>query len=179
MPTVSPQVSLATAAAADQFAGPLPDQDRPAFSYLVLGAAQGWGDRDADGAVTLAEAVDYATVALVTGVTTRRQTPALLGAGDLVLGSGEQRSPGLDVARVQPTKARSSRGSVPWIVSGSAFLAGAAALGTVSVVADQGLGSPRSIRDVNDSYERARISGIAAWSSLGAGVGLLTVAVVR
>jgi len=34
-------VAVATAAQADQFAGALPGEARPAFSYLVLGAAQG------------------------------------------------------------------------------------------------------------------------------------------
>lgn len=39
-------ITVATAAASDQFAGALPGETRPAFSYLLLGAAQGWGDAD-------------------------------------------------------------------------------------------------------------------------------------
>ena len=49
--------TLLSAGRHDEFAGPLPGASRPAFSYLVLGALRGWGDRDRDGRVTPEEAV--------------------------------------------------------------------------------------------------------------------------
>jgi hypothetical protein len=45
--------------ASDSFAGPLPRAARPAFSYLILGALRGWGDRNEDGKVTSEEAFTF------------------------------------------------------------------------------------------------------------------------
>jgi hypothetical protein len=73
------RATLLSAGAADQFAGPLPGAERPAFSYLVLGALRGWGDANADGAVTAREAAAYAEGALSALVTDRRQTPQVEG----------------------------------------------------------------------------------------------------
>ena len=78
--------TVLTAAAGDQFAGPLPSTERPAYSYLILGALQGWGDADGDGSVTAKEANDDATRALLTTVQDRAQTPSLRGS-DQALGS--------------------------------------------------------------------------------------------
>lgn len=85
-----------SAGASDQFAGPLPGAERPAFSYLLLGALRGWGDANADGAVSAAEAVRYAEGALTALLTDRRQVPALSG-GDpqTALSAGRERGPDL------------------------------------------------------------------------------------
>ena len=90
--------TMLTAAQADQFAGGLPGKDRPAFSYLVLGALRGWGDANGDGQVTAAEALDYATKALSVLPIGRTQTPELVGGGaSRVLASrGVEREPDLD-----------------------------------------------------------------------------------
>jgi iron(II)-dependent oxidoreductase len=72
-------VTALYAAAADEFAGSLPGLDRPAFSYLTLGALRGWGDLDGDGQVTAAEAISYTAEALAITARDRRQTPALSG----------------------------------------------------------------------------------------------------
>jgi formylglycine-generating enzyme required for sulfatase activity len=64
-----------TAGTSKQFAGPLPGANRPAFSYLMLGAMRGWGDANKDGAVTAAEAVEYAGDALKALLKGRQQTP--------------------------------------------------------------------------------------------------------
>jgi len=97
--------TVMTAAAGDEFAGPLPGVARPAFSYLVLGALQGWGDRDGDLAVTAAEAVDYASDALFELAADRRQTPALLGAGsNPVLSRLNAPVPGPDLAMLMPAE---------------------------------------------------------------------------
>jgi hypothetical protein len=72
---------LLTAGRNDEFAGPLPGGDRPAFSYLVLGALRGWGDANGDGVVTAREAVDYARKVLTVLPVGRVQTPEL-ASGD-------------------------------------------------------------------------------------------------
>jgi TPR repeat protein len=90
------RASVLTAAGADQFAGPLPGLERPAFSYLLLGAVRGWADRDADGAVTLGEAFQYTQEALMTVVRDRSQTPEFDGPGrQWVASSGSEAGPDL------------------------------------------------------------------------------------
>jgi hypothetical protein len=73
---------ILSAAAADQYAGGLLGEDRPAFSYLLLGALHGWGDLDKDGTVTATEAHQYVRRALQTTLRDRRQTPQLSGPPD-------------------------------------------------------------------------------------------------
>ena len=84
--------TLLLAAGPSQYAGPLPAVDRPAFSYLVLGALRGWGDSDHDGHVTATEAVAYADRMLFEHVTDRVQTPELRGA-DRQLSQGSEPAP--------------------------------------------------------------------------------------
>jgi hypothetical protein len=89
-----------SAARADQVAGALPRANRPAFSYLTLGALRGWADADGDGDVTAGEVLAYANTALGAVVTGRSQTPELLGDGGIVLaGSGGESGP--DLAKIQ------------------------------------------------------------------------------
>lgn len=83
-PAETGPVVVMTAGAPDQFAGPLPDIERPAFSYLVLGALRGWGDADGDGVVTAREAVGYAHKTLNVLPIGRSQTPTVSG-GDVTL----------------------------------------------------------------------------------------------
>lgn len=83
------QTIVLSAAASDQFAGPLPDIGRPAFSYLALGALRGWADRDADQNVTAEELRDYVQDTLLLTVRGRTQTPQLsVNAAGVVLASG-------------------------------------------------------------------------------------------
>ena len=57
------KTTILSAGEHDQFAGPLPGSlpyaDRPAFSYLTLGAMTGWGDENKDGVVTVQETIRY------------------------------------------------------------------------------------------------------------------------
>ncbi len=76
----TPNVLTLSAGTSDQFAGPLPNGNRPAFSYLVLGALRGWGDENKDGVVTAREAVDYASRTLAVTLSGRAQTPQLAGS---------------------------------------------------------------------------------------------------
>ncbi len=80
-----PNTTLLTAGKSSEFAGPLPAGDRPAFSYLVLGALHGWADDrtygDGNGAVTAAEVLAYSDAALSATLVGRSQTPQ--GFGEL------------------------------------------------------------------------------------------------
>jgi hypothetical protein len=61
----------------NEFAGRLPGAQRPAFSYLALGALRGWADENKDGTVTAEEVVSYARAKLVELPIHREQTPQL------------------------------------------------------------------------------------------------------
>lgn len=89
----NPDATVLTAAESDQFAGALPGGERPAFSYLLLGALYGWAD-DGDGEVTVDEALRFTREKL------RRldhdQRPYADGDLDRVLTSGaSEPDPGL------------------------------------------------------------------------------------
>ena len=96
--------TVLTAAASDQYTGPLPGAARPAFSYLVLGALWGWGDVDQDGSVTASEAVRYASDALFRTVNDRAQTPSLEAADEgLVLARARAKAgPDLSTIALRP-----------------------------------------------------------------------------
>lgn len=100
---VGSNVVVLTAGRGDQFAGPLPGANRPAFSYLALGALRGWADENGDGQVTAEEVAAYTNDALTALVKDRRQTPELAGNGALPLSGGaKERGPDL-VAMVMST----------------------------------------------------------------------------
>lgn len=88
--------TVVTAGRADQFAGPLPGTDRPAFSYLLLGGLRGWAERPEGAPITLQAAVDYTQTVLFAMVHGRSQTPQIRGPGaDLVLSHGTEPGPSL------------------------------------------------------------------------------------
>ncbi len=78
-PTSDPRTTLMTAAASDEFAGPLPGAQRPAFSYLLLGGLRGWADEDSDGRVSAGELHRYTSRTLRSTLRGRSQTPSLVG----------------------------------------------------------------------------------------------------
>lgn len=86
--------TVLSAARADEFAGPLPGASRPAFSYLVLGALQGWAK---GGEVTAGDVTDYAREKL-RGIPGRfEQTPVVYGRADTVLARNvSEMDPGID-----------------------------------------------------------------------------------
>jgi len=92
------EATVLTAASDLQVAGPLPADPRPAFSYLLLGALQGWGDADDDGVVTAAEAVDWTRSALGTTLVDRQQHPARFGPDRPLARSGAR--PPVDLSGV-------------------------------------------------------------------------------
>ena len=105
--------TVLTAGTANEFAGPLPGETRPAFSYLMLGALRGWADTDRDGKVTPAEAATYSKDILTTLVTGRSQTPQLVASGGSQALAQNARERGPDVAGMvlgeTPTPSPSSR----------------------------------------------------------------------
>lgn len=98
-PTTDDRITLMTAAASDQYAGPLPGANRPAFSYLVLGGLRGWADGDGDGRVDAGELHDYAERTMRSTIRGRRQTPTFVGEEALRLGRSA-REAGPDVAEI-------------------------------------------------------------------------------
>jgi hypothetical protein len=93
--------------ASEEVAGPLPGHNRPAFSYLLLGASRGWGDDDGDGVVQLKEAFAWTKKALSVTVRDRSQVPTMRGDADVVLLKGaRERGPQLTsvvAARLPPS----------------------------------------------------------------------------
>ncbi len=91
---------VAVLSSSERVAGPLPRGDRPAYSYLVLGALFGWADADIDGRVTAIEAHHYAERVLRAAVTGRDQSPQLATReqGMLLARSGGASAP--DVAAI-------------------------------------------------------------------------------
>lgn len=92
-----------TAAQSNEFAGTLPGDERPAFSYLVLGGLRGWADEDKNGQITAGELQSYANGVLRTLVKGRTQTPFLSGDDTTVLGkSAGERGPDIgELAKLQ------------------------------------------------------------------------------
>jgi len=74
-----PRMTVLTAAKGDQFAGSLPGEERPAFSYLILGGLRGWAT--AKGTITAYDLWRYAVDALEATLRGRDQTPDLIGDG--------------------------------------------------------------------------------------------------
>jgi hypothetical protein len=97
-PPSSAGVTVLSAGRSDQFAGPLPKADRPAFSYLALGALLGWGDADRNGEVTTQELTTYSTDTLRAVVRGRNQTPEAIGRSGVLAKSAGARGP--DVATI-------------------------------------------------------------------------------
>jgi hypothetical protein len=102
-----PRTALFTAAGSDEFAGPLPGAERPAFSYLALGALRGWADGDGDGAVTAAELHGYVETALRVLVRDRRQRNTFAGAPDARM-SRKAREKGPELSSLAIALAKSS-----------------------------------------------------------------------
>ncbi|HEY1100430.1 MAG TPA: hypothetical protein VGF99_15935, partial [Myxococcota bacterium] len=74
--------------ASDVVAGPLRRHNRPAFSYIMLGAMRGWADLNHDGTVNLVEAFDYSKDVMIRKVQGRQQVPSLRGNRTVTLATG-------------------------------------------------------------------------------------------
>jgi formylglycine-generating enzyme required for sulfatase activity len=156
---------ILTAAASDQFAGPLPGLGRPALSYLALGALRGWADEDRDGRVSALETLNYAREALQTLVVGRSQTPELDARDPGVVLSERARERGPDLAtlrlRLVPGGGSSRHLVAPPVTSGAGgpvIRSGSAtqALGSLVISA-----SPKRLAalEVTDPAGKTRIVG--------------------
>jgi hypothetical protein len=176
----------------DQYAGPLSDGSRPAFSYLTLGALRGWGDADDDGFVTAAETVAYARRAIFETTTGRSQEPELFGANLLLGPSGGEKGPDLAplasgvIPTATPISQRlpsapgpergRSRGAAGYTAAGAL---GAAGLGILaySTLQRQSLESQLTSGELSynegaDIANQLNDFNIAGYTSLGVGVAL-------
>lgn len=95
---------ILSAGTSDQFAGPLPGANRPAFSYLVLGALRGWADKSGKGEISAQDAVDYAKLVMTVLPLGRTQTPELTAAKAKVLLSRGARERGPELSRIVTTQ---------------------------------------------------------------------------
>ena len=103
-PVLSGTTVVLSAARADQYAGPLPGMERPAFTYLLLGALRGWAD-GGTGEVRAEDAVLYARQQL-RGVPGRQQTPEIFGPGEVVLVRGVSEPDPVQVWREEEARRR-------------------------------------------------------------------------
>lgn len=99
-----PRVVVLTAAKGDQFAGPLPGAQRPAFSYLVLGGLRGWAGKSK---VTAGDLWRYAGDALEATLRGRNQTPDLIGKEEELIGASAGEN-GPDLAALAKATAASA-----------------------------------------------------------------------
>lgn len=94
-PKLAQKTVILSAAQASEFAGALPGEDRPAFSYLLLGALRGWS-KDKGGDINANDALTF-TQRSLRGLPGRfQQTPGLYGDDKLVLVRGtKEKDPGV------------------------------------------------------------------------------------
>ena len=88
VPRVQRETLILSAAGAGEIAGPLPDLNRPAFSYFLLGAFRGWAANE-EGEVSGRAALHY-TRGKLGMIQERQQTPEAIGDSELVLVRGVQ-----------------------------------------------------------------------------------------
>lgn len=160
-----------SAGSSDQFAGPLPGYDRPAFSFLALGALKGWADKNADGVVTSREVIDYANRVMAVAITDRNQRPELQGE-DVQLAASLGETGPTDQEFVERAKAQvavsasaaasdamSGRRTAGWVIVG-AGAAIAAAAGITGFVALDTANRSRDVTtpqtQVTTLYQQAR-----------------------
>ncbi len=98
-PKLPQRVTQLSAGGANQTAGRLPGEARPAFSYLLLGALRGWADGapygDGNHEVTADEAVGFVRAALRATLKGRSQRPEVVGAKGVLVVSARERAPDL------------------------------------------------------------------------------------
>ncbi len=109
--TSDERTMLMTAARSNEFAGPLPGGNRPAFSYLTLGGLRGWADEDRNGDVTAGELHEYVSKAMRALVRDRKQRPTMVGGEDESLArSAKEKGPDLSNLVMQASgKRRANR----------------------------------------------------------------------
>ena len=94
------KTTVFSAGTSGEYAGALPGSQRPALSYLLLGALRGWGDSNGDGKVTSAEAHAYASLVMRSLPNNHEQHPQLASDADgELLESGKEAAPDLAVIR--------------------------------------------------------------------------------
>jgi tetratricopeptide (TPR) repeat protein len=144
---------ILSAAKSNEFAGPLPGADRPAFSYLVLGGLRGWADEDGNGKVTAREVRDYSKKVLMATVKDRSQEPQLVASRpDEILAPAVERAP--DLAALQ-------RGAPPRATGGGAPARGDNRMVTVAVAELRTQGLPPDLSWLGRNFADAIIARLS------------------
>lgn len=171
---VAANTVVLSAAGNDEVAGQLPGAERPAFSYLLLGALRGWAD-DGDGNVTADEAISW-TRQQLRHVKGRQQTPGVDGERTLTLASAAaEKDPGIaelmkgggtNVAATAATPAEPTGGTVINTNEGLIFTkpddwgVGPAGMGVILSLSNQYSGNQIWV-------QRAKVSQANAAGALG------------
>ncbi len=97
----SQHTTVFSAGTAGEYAGALPGSQRPALSYLLLGALRGWADSDGDGRVTPAEAHAYMGTVLRSLPNNHEQHPQLNtdAESEPLASTGREKGPDLPTIR--------------------------------------------------------------------------------
>ena len=160
--TLDPKTILLTAAAGDEFAGPLPGAARPAFSYLILGGLRGWADADGSGTVTPLKLREYSARVLRALARDRSQTPSLQGSPGAALGPAWEKGPDLIslVRRYGDAQAEAPRSELAKVPELSGALSGGLKL-TASIDALEAYDGAMKAEKSGAPRERAQ-----AWAKL-------------
>lgn len=153
--SIGPKWTVLSAGRGDEYAGPLANGQRPAFSYLVLGALRGWGDTDADGVISAEEAVRYAGDTLFETVTGRQQTPERQGPNVALGRSARETGPNLGSFARPVARSTDSRGENSVQVNLGADATDFAALAREAEVADAALAEARRKQQVAKAKQMA------------------------
>ena len=152
---------IISAAQSDQFAGPLPGADRPAFSYLLLGALRGWA-ADGGSEVSAEQALWWVRQRLRS--LDHDQIPELTGNGEVVLTRNvSEQDPGIAElmsrgGRSAPPVVHESRGTAR---SEDISDFGQSPLGArISEMRNEMIHSVSRRQQLRFSYEEQRIGGI-------------------
>ena len=153
-----------SAAKHDEFAGPLPGTERPAFSYLALGALQGWGDSNNDGSVSPDEVIQYSKDTMLGVLFDRTQTPNIRGENtDISLSTAYDKGP--DIAQIRYELTPISKDYIKMSLASSKA-------SMLSSLLFMGIGvgiwqSAEEIQDTDEFYKKLRVGDTIAATGIG------------
>ncbi len=164
---MDPRMAVLTAAKGNQFAGPLPGADRPAFSYLVLGGLRGWAGK---AELTAKDLWSYARKALEATLHGRDQTPDLMGTRDLpVARSAGEKAPNLAALALSAAQAQGGGGENLLVSGGVAAPVPTVALGGMDALTNINLKADELLNAAMTAQKNAEVlpfDKALAWCAL-------------